>query len=131
MERLASNIKVEVLDASALCKHTQTELKLKGDRLEINGKVGIIRTPKGIFIVMSEGDFSEKPLSKRNTWEIDMYFAESITPIAVCSISDEDISRLKVIETIWLEDFIRSFGRRTEHKYEKCREFMARKLKGN
>lgn len=139
--RKPSHIQVNVLDLKPAIDHAVESLgealkKTKYSSLTVVGKQGFVRTAKGLFMLDEEGVVSRTPLSDTNKWSIDLYPCNltpkgdvggmQIVPLAVMNINPAMLPDLPVQETVPLEQFIRTFGRRLEENYSICLQHLTK-----
>lgn len=140
--REISGIQVKVLDMQPAIEKAAIDLadSLKGrgfSKLKHMGMVGYVETKKGIFMIDEEGIISVKALTDTNRWPVDLYPCADLegksvmtaVPIAVMNISPELLKGIPVKETVPLENFVRSFGRRLETNYAMCLNHLRKMMK--
>lgn len=139
--RDASGIEVEVLDLSVVAKWGEESLRKKGDQstLDTNGTLGVVRTPKGDFILNDEGIVARKALAEANPWPTDLYRCTKdadgklksfeIIPVGVINITPAALKEIPVKEKLPLEKFIRTFGSRLETNYHICLQHLRKAMK--
>lgn len=131
--REISGINVKVLNLQPAIDNATKELgeglkKMGISKLKSNDVIGFVETKKGIFMLDSEGIVQKKPLSDTNKWPVDLYGCANAegksimvaVPVAVMHICPASLADMPVSETIPLEEFVRSFGRRLEVNYNMC-----------
>lgn len=139
--RETSGIEVEVLDLSVVARWGEESLKKKGDQstLETHGTLGVVRTPKGDFILNDDGVIARKALADVNPWPVDLYRCTKdadgklksfeIIPVGVINIVPAALKEIPVKEKLPLEQFVRTFGSRLEGNYQICLQHIRKMMK--
>lgn len=139
--REESGIEVEVLDLSVVAKWGEKIQNKKGDQatLEPHGTLGVVRTPKGDFLISDEGVIARKALADANPWPVDLYRCTKdeagnlksleIIPFGVINIVPAALKEIPIKEKLPLEKFIRIFGHRLETNYHICLQHLRKEMK--
>lgn len=131
-----SNIEVTVIDGIALGKKMR---EMMGNKLSPEATLnthytyGYIKTPKGTFIVDSEGTGHSLPIEEAPS-TLDFSRHDIMTCMPTCSLNiSEDVNDVPILEEkVNLADFIRSFGdsgSRLSCNFKAWNKFLTDKMK--
>lgn len=126
-----SDVMVEVIDETTMCENATNGLR-KIDKdfpadasLKFYYGYGIVRTPKGTFLLDSEGTGNSESLESVNG---EIHFGRTdenlAMPFCHINITGKDIGELPIKEKVNLADFIRSFGHRLESNFHSWNKFF-------
>ena len=143
MARKVSNVEVTVINVGLLLKDMDKELRsmpgfLEYEKFFINDKVAFVEINDEIFVVNHEGITFTSPITDENPLVLSFYgttkndtghssFTEMMHPLSTVRLNAEWIKKYAG-SNIYLEDFIRVFGRRLEDNYYCAYSFFREKL---
>jgi len=139
--RTTSEIKVNVLDVSGLEKDVFDQMQSKEykkdlDSVKCSLSLGYVETPKGIYLLCTEGVGSDKPVSKKNPaefefsrhWNRNGAKSFELIPCVELKLDEKEVRSLPVKEVVTLDKFIRSFGSRLESNYSMWQRHLSKEL---
>lgn len=137
-EREPSGVVVEAINMKFLTDDIADKIKAKYPQyknVSIHYDLGLVRTPKGYFMLNTEGVMNEDVVTEKTPYEIDVYCSEtedgiSILPSFTFKLTDVMIDgECEIIgNRVPLEDFIRRFGSRLESNYSILRKELRKQL---